>query len=222
MKKIISSILVLLIIVSIGCGAYAMHYGTFKGKAVYDGKALSTDFGSIAASIGDFQPGDDLAIEITLSNNSDVATDWYMENDILKAFEDSAGNDDGSYNYNLTYNGAEIFSSDTIGGSDGSALDDALNQLKDYFYLGRIGAHGTGTVRLEFGIDGETQNNDYWETLSRLNMRFAVEKTTDKTYIVPKTADKGTAIIWGTVTVLCLEAAVLLILTDVKKRKAEK
>ena len=221
MKKVISIILTVMIMASMVSSAYAMHY-TRTGTAVYNGGSridVSYDNGSV----GDFQPGDDLTVSVKLYNNGDVATDWYMENTIQKLFEDSPAAKNGSYTYRLTYNGGEIFSSDTIGGSGGANLDDATGQLNDFFYLGRIPAHSTGDVVLYFGIDGETQNNSYWNTLSQLNMRFAVEKTNrNPIYIVPKTADKGTAILWGVITIVCLEASLLIIVSDRKKRSSRK
>lgn len=90
--------------------------------------------------------------------------------------------------YRLAYTNKDgeketLFDSDTVGGEStndvisrmGEGLRGATNALKDYFYLDTL-AHGDGgMITLEVALDGETQGNDYQDTLADLQMNFAVE-----------------------------------------------
>lgn len=216
MKKWISLFLALLLAFTMTVSAFADHYnGT--GTADYNGSAIITDFPSGFAELAsNFQPGDDLTIVITLKNSADVATDWYMSNEVLKPFEEGAAQD-GTYHYRLRYNNTVIFSSDIIGGEGGAGIQPATGALKDFFFLGSIASRGSSTVTLEFGIDGETQNNDYWNTFSQLRMRFAVDKPNGGTYIPPKTADTGDILVWGGVMLACMLGIIVILLTGKKK-----
>ena len=215
MKKWISLFLALLLVFSMTVSAFADHYnGT--GTATYNGSTIATDFPSGFAELApNFQPGDDLTIVITLKNNSDVSTAWYMSNEVIKPFENGLAIN-GVYNYTLKYNNNVIFSSDSIGGENSAGIQNATGQLKDFFFLGNIAARGSSQVTLEFGIDGETQNNDYWNTLSQLRMRFAVDKA-NGTYVPPKTADTGDILVWGGVMLACMVGIIVILLTDRKK-----
>ena len=225
MKKIISLALTVLVLAALMCPAYADSFsGT--GNAVYDGSKINTDFGTTINKIAEgFQPGDDITIEITLKNNCDVSTDWYMSNEVLKPFE-SGDADNGAYSYSLKYVGTEdktIFDSSVIGGEQAESIQDATDALNDFFFLGTIGARKTGKVILKMAVDGETQNNDYWNTISQVQMRFAVEKKTDGvTYIVPKTADTFDVAFWGGSTALFVIALIVLLNSDRRKEKAGK
>jgi hypothetical protein len=75
-----------------------------------------------------------------------------------------------------------LFSSDTVGGDTvdaaGEGLHEATDALADYFYLDTLSSGQSGTVTLKIALDGETQGNDYQDTLADLQMNFAVELTT--------------------------------------------
>ena len=82
-----------------------------------------------------------------------------------------------------------MFDSDTVGGEYdsvddmlthmGEGLHSATNALKDYFYLDTIHNGEGGYITLEVALDGETQGNDYQDTLADLQMNFAVELRDD-------------------------------------------
>lgn len=133
------------------------------------------------------QPGDNAKLTMQLSNENDATTDWYMTNKVLHSLEDrskdkaTAG---GAYTYKLTYTNPDgevkvLFDSDTVGGDDvspaGEGLKEATDALQDYVYLDKLSKGKTGRIDLEVGLDGETQNNDYQDTLADLQMNFAVE-----------------------------------------------
>lgn len=143
--------------------------------------------GEMDDAISDMEPGDSILLTINLKNdNNESATDWYMLNEVLYSLEDrsaNTGTTGGAYTYILTYinkNGVSnvLFSSDTIGGETmegNEGLHAATNALEDYFYLDTLNPGETGKITLEVALDGETQGNDYQNTLADLQMRYAVE-----------------------------------------------
>lgn len=147
------------------------------------------------------QPGDNVIITLSLKNENTAATDWYMTNKVLRSLEESNDNTaaGGAYTYILAYTdkkGEEktLFSSDTVGGENiskaGEGLHAATDALEDFFYLDTLDPGDKGKVTLEVALDGETQGNDYQDTLADLQMNFAVELGTPRT--VPSPGGTGT------------------------------
>lgn len=227
-KRIISLAAAMLLVFSMMTPFAGASYDnprfTDAGMVTFDGKAMS-DFGGTVTLNSNFQPGDDMKITITLNNSCDTASDWYMSNEVEKAFEDAAKTNNGSYTYRLDYFGPDgsrtIFSSDGIGGDSEVKLQEATSGLSGlggedfFFYLGKLPAYGTAAVTLYVAIDGETQNNSYFNTLAHVNMRFAVEKPGSR--IIPKTSENGDMYIWGGATLGCAILAALLLITDRKR-----
>ncbi len=137
--------------------------------------------------VGGLQPGDNIFITLALENAHKDTTDWYMTNKVLYSLEDRSANSatgGGAYTYRLTYIDAAgvetvLFDSETVGGESdskaGEGLHGATNALKDYFYLDTLAGGQKGAINLEIALDGETQGNDYQDTLADLQMNFAVE-----------------------------------------------
>lgn len=138
-------------------------------------------------AVSGLQPGDTITFELDLKNENSTATDWYMTNKVLYSLEDRSANRGtagGAYTYVLSYkdhNGEEtlLFSSDTVGGENisagGEGLHEATGALEDYFYLDTLTTGQVGSISLVVSLDGETQGNDYQDTLADLQMNFAVE-----------------------------------------------
>ena len=57
----------------------------------------------------------------------------------------------------------------------GEGLHEATDALKDWFYLDTLESGQNGVLTLHIMLDGETQGNDYQDTLAELKMRFAIE-----------------------------------------------
>lgn len=141
-------------------------------------------------TISFLQPGDDVIFEVTLQNDYKETTDWWMTNKVLQSLEDNSANKSthgGAYTYVLTYtdkNGSDyvLYSSETIGGdeksNDREGLREATDALEEYFYLDTLATGESGKITLEVALDGETQGNDYQDTLADLQMNFAVELVT--------------------------------------------
>lgn len=137
------------------------------------------------------QPDDNAIITIKLMNTNVQTTDWYMKNDVISSLEDgSSVAKGGAYTYKLTYknkSGQEkvLFDSETVGGenagSAGEGLHGATGALKDFFYLDTLKTNESGAVTLEVALDGETQTNDYQNTLADVQINFAVELGSSRT-----------------------------------------
>lgn len=131
------------------------------------------------------QPGDELTFTVTLVHENASAADWYMSNDVMKTLEEGAryGGTGSAYEYVLTYNGPSgtkvLYDSKTVGGDvpqgDEQGMKEATSGLKDFMYLDNLSKGQTATVTLKVTLDGETEQNAYFDTLAQLKMKFAVE-----------------------------------------------
>lgn len=171
--------------------AFAEHLSGGDGWLVTytkDGK-MSDNYSSeqYIDKIGELQPGDDITFTVSLKHENDKDADWYLSNDVVKSLE--AGKAEGSaYGYLLTYTGPgqsrTLYDSSAVGGDDTEGLKEATNAMEEFLYLDKLSKGQSGTVKLLVTLDGETEGNDYFNTLARLNMRFAVEAS-DPTKTTP-------------------------------------
>lgn len=131
------------------------------------------------ADIRQLQPGDDLTVSVRIRHENEHGADWYVSNEVLKSLE--AGDATGSgYGYVLSYEGAkgstEFYRSATVGGTGSAGLLDATKSLDDYFYLDTLRQGQEGTLRLVVTLDGETEQNAYFNQFARIRLMFAVEE----------------------------------------------
>lgn len=158
-------------------------------QAVFTGESLEGDFTgeNLARAAYELQPGESVILSIVLKNEDTLPSDWYLSNEVLESLEDNSYAEGGAYTYILTYREAGgtdrvLYSSMTVGGEEDRAepgrqgLHQAVEGLEDTFYLDRLEAGESGRLSLEVGLDGETQGNDYQNTLARLRFHFAVER----------------------------------------------
>lgn len=151
------------------------------------------------SAVYDLQPGDDITITLNLKNDNASASNWYMTNEVLQSLEETAGSgaQGGAYEYELTYtdpSGAQevLFTSDTVGGENSGSrigLKAATSGLEDFLYLDTLEPGQRGVVTLRVALDGETQGNDYQNTLASLQMNFAVDTTTVNTRTETRTVE---------------------------------
>lgn len=192
MRKMMWKLLLLVgLLASMNITAYAeTSHGNSNWSVVFTkDKKMETNFkkADLDEVIYGLQPGDNVIITLKLQNKNESATDWYMTNKVLYSLEDRSNNSatsGGAYTYKLTYKGPDgktntLFDSDTVGGEGaskaGEGLKQATNGLSDYFYLDTLKSGKSGEVTLEVALDGDTQGNDYQDTLADLQMNFAVE-----------------------------------------------
>ena len=157
-------------------------------------------------AVYDLQPGDDITITLNLKNDNASAANWYMTNEVLQSLEETAGSgaSGGAYEYELAYTdpaGARevLFTSDTVGGENSGSrvgLKAATSGLEDFLYLDTLSPGQRGVITLRVALDGETQGNDYQNTLASLQMNFAVDTTTVNNQTVTRVVDEnGTPIL---------------------------
>ena len=233
MKKKICFVLTTLLILAMSICVYAETTQTDGGSVTFDGDAMNSTFSSsvIATSVSEMQPGDSVSFQVTLSNTSQIETDWYMSNDVLSSLEDAQKvAQNGGYTYILTYTSkagdvTTIYSSDSVGGEKetdaGAGLNEATDSLDEFFYLDHLGIGDTGVVSLFVSLDGESQGNAYQDTLAKLKMNFAVE-TANKTIV---TTPVKTGDVWFGGSVIALVAGIVLVVAAVviiRKKEAKK
>ena len=173
--------------------AYAESFTSEKDWTVTftSSKQMTTNYTAqgFADELSQLEPGDDITLKVALKNEYKEATDWYVANEIEKAFEDS-GATGGAYTYKLTYAGPDgssrtLYDSTSVGGDDNQGLNDVDSALAEHTYLGSIASGRSGMVTLYIKLDGETQGNNYKQTIADLKLSFAAEipegKTVNKT-----------------------------------------
>lgn len=190
-KRLFACIMALCFIPALAAPALADSFSgaegwlvTFTGDTVLEANFTGAD---ISDAVTDMQPGDDITFHMTLGNEYKDPVNYYMLNEVLYSLEDRSANSatgGGAYTYELVYTGPDgeenvLFSSDTVGGEDigaaGEGLHEATNAMDEFFYLDTMTTGQTGTIRLSVALDGETQGNDYQNTLADLQMTFAVD-----------------------------------------------
>ena len=199
-KRILCLAMVTMMVLGVPMTAHAEDFeGAKDWEVTFSGKAMESNFsGSDAADevLQNLQPGDSIHLQVALSNESGKPSDWYMKNEVIESLEDNSIAAGGAYTYILTYvdpDGKEsvIYSNNRVGGelnnlareSVEEGLHQATNTLdKEYFYLDRLSKGEQASVHLTVALDGETQGNDYQDTLAKLRMDFAAEvvKTTTR------------------------------------------
>ena len=151
-KKILCLMMAAILAVGAPLTAFARDYQGADGwQATFDGSKLNSNFKDedVTDSMSEIQPGDSITLHVQLTNQDSSNTDWYMTNEVLQTLEDAQDSASGAaYEY----------------------------RLDEYFYLGRLAKGESGTVYLKVGVEGETGNNGYQQTLAKLRMTFAVEK----------------------------------------------
>jgi hypothetical protein len=193
-KRCLGLALALVFAVVLGQTALAESYTGTAGWTVAftPQKTMDSNFrtADLDEAVSGLQPGDDIVFTVALENQYQETTDWWMTNEVLYSLEDRSANGatgGGAYTYVLSYtdkNGltTDLFSSDTVGGDTvspgGEGLHQATNALEDYFYLDTLTQGQSGYITLSIALDGETQGNDYQDTLADLQMNFAVELAT--------------------------------------------
>lgn len=165
-------------------------------QVVFTGTEMVENFNEeeYVDQIGHLQPGDSVKFQVMLENQADYDTNWYMTNKVVETLEEDVHNrtsaKDGFYSYRLTYvdpAGEEtvLYNSDAIGSEsqylDEEGLHQATNALEDYFFLDELKPTQVANVYLDIHMDGETEGNEYQDTLAKLKMNFAVERAQNST-----------------------------------------
>ena len=239
MRKIITLLLTLVMMLMMSQAAFAQDRNANGGDFVFDGSELDGDYtsGTIDEALAGLQPGDTVKIRINYQNDSSEKTDWYLRNEVLRTLEDASSAAGGGYSYKLTNYGAtgtlEIFDSDAVGGDDNyepggiakglKAATDAT-EMEDFFYIDTLAANGSGYTVLEVGLDGESQANVYENTAAELELEYAVEVQEEEiTYkYVRRKVDTGDSTNLVLPVIAFTGALALLVLAVLSYRKDRK
>lgn len=187
-KKIISFAAAAFLLVSAPLQVQAEEFYGGEGWSVaFNGSRMESTFKStdIDDAVYQLQPGDTVNLSLSLENDYDGTADWYMSNQVLQSLEDSQSvAEGGSYSYVLTYidskgDSRQLYNSEAVGGEavneSGEGLHQATDSLKNFFYLDQLEPGAAGKIALTVKLEGETQGNEYQDTLAKLQMNFAVE-----------------------------------------------
>ena len=230
-KRILCLAMTLFMVVGFAMPAHAQDFvGGDNWAVTFTGKEMNSNFTSAAMTeeILNIQPGDSITVKVSIKNEDKEKTDWYMTNEVLKTLEDSVSvAEGGAYTYVLTYKDTEgketvLYSSETIGG-EGENLHQATEALENYFYLDRLESGESGSVQLYVQLEGETQGNDYQDTLARLQMNFAVEKVETKKVIENvKTGDTSQIMLFSGLALVSGLVLLIFAMMSMKKYRNEK
>lgn len=200
MKKLYAGLLALLMAVALTVPAQAKEFsndGTNWQVSFTADKKMTSNFttSQINELLYGMQPGDTAEITLTLGNQNEESTDWYMTNTIIKSLEDrKEAAKGGAYSYYLAYSGPSgervLYDSSNVGGDDtdaGKGLNEVDSNLDDWFYLDTLPTGSKGYITLRVGLDGETQGNTCQDTLAELEMNFAVELRDTQPNILERT-----------------------------------
>ena len=238
-KKIIGLLLLMGLTVSIVTPAFAKTYTgnadwgvTFTSENKMESNFKTSNIDDVVRGM---QPGDNAIITLKLQNKHSSTTDWYMTNKVIDSLEDGSSTaSGGAYTYRLVYTDTKgnenvLFDSDTVGGDTiskaGEGLNEATNALQDYFYLDTLKTNEGGTIELEVALDGETQGNDYQDTLADLQMNFAVELTSaelDDTSAPVKTGDESNLGMYFAIAGVAGVILLIFAIVSMKRRKEQK
>lgn len=188
-RRIIQFLLIFCLVMSAGTTVWAEQLnGSSEWKVEFtQAKEMVSNFTTknFDDVLDHMQPGDSAEFSVMIQNSSDAVTDWYMTNQVLKSLEDASKTaSGGAYSYMLTYTDSQgqvetLYNSETVGGenyaSNLEGLHEATNALDSFFYLDTLEYGESSMVRLYVLLDGETQGNDYQDTLAQIQMNFAVE-----------------------------------------------
>ncbi|MBQ9708337.1 MAG: hypothetical protein IJV66_04035 [Firmicutes bacterium] len=167
--------------------ASANDYRVDDGTCTFDGQKMSISFpnGSLKDAVQNLEPGDSLKFLVTYENDSQYTTQWYMRNRVLQTLEDNKeAAENGGYTYILQNIGPDktkttYFDNSDVGGEAKAAalegLKQATNATTDYFFIQELKPGQSGQTYIKVEFDGETEVNDYMDTLGGLDVAYAVE-----------------------------------------------
>jgi len=238
-KKITTLLLALVMMLMMSQAVFAQDRTANGGDFVFDGDELAWDesSGSIQEALEGLQPGDTVKIRINYYNDSSKKTEWYLRNEVIQSLEDLSSAEGGGYSYELTNHGETgelpIFNSNAVGGDDtyepsgiAKGLHGATDatEMQDFFYIDEVPANGGGYTELTVGLDGESQANDYEETLAELELEYAVEviEPEDTIRYIRRKVDTGDRTNLWLPIVAFITALILLILAVFSYKKDRK
>ena len=153
-----------------------------SGEVSFDGDRVNISYSKdeFKSKLTSLLPGEDASLTLSLVNNSKKKTDWYVENKVVKTFEEGIEASGGAYTYEILYFNSKgkknvIFSSDRVGGEGSKGLSEVTGSTENYFYLSSLKPDEMGIFKINMKIDGETVSNDYQRSMADVDVNFGVE-----------------------------------------------
>lgn len=185
MKKIglvIAAITSLLLSMSTAVFAAGTLMVTFDGSSEmkYEGAE------QFAENFSDMYPGESRTQEIIICNQDDREAEFFLQSQVLQAFEESVEASGAAYNISLKlsaqedsyviYGGTEEDESARIGG-DEEGLKNLNGSLGDgeWIYLTELAPGEEAVLEMMVALDGESNTNDYMEAIGTFEFVFGAE-----------------------------------------------
>ena len=214
MKKLLSSMFALLLVLSLATTAFAAGSVTYEGSAKDFVFAPGSKYSpsDLFSNFKDVMPGDTLTEQIVIHNDASKKVK-------IKLYMRSLGAQENTDNFlsqmNLTV--------EQVGDSIlFSAPADETAQLTDWVYLGTIYSGGeiTLNVKLEVPI---TIGNEFADDIGYIDWQFKVEElpVSPDDPEPPKTGDESKLFLYGGLMMFSLAALVVLLLTAKRKKEQE-
>lgn len=214
MKKLFSSILSLLLVLSLATTAFAVGSVTYEGSAkdfifAPGSKYSKTD---LFSGFKDVMPGDTLMEQIVIKNRAsrNVKIRLYMRSQGAQA-----NTDDFLSQLKLTV--------EQVGDSVlFAAPADETAKLTDWTYLGTVYSGGkiTLNVNLEVPI---TMGNEFADDIGYIDWQFKIEElpVSPDDPVPPRTGDTTNLCLYGGIMVFSLAALVVLLLSAKRKKEQD-
>ena len=214
MKKLLSSMFALLLVLSLATTAFAAGSVTYEGSAKDFVFAPGSKYSpsDLFSNFKDVMPGDTLTEQIVIHNDASKKVK-------IKLYMRSLGAQENTDNFlsqmNLTV--------EQVGDSIlFSAPADETAQLTDWVYLGTIYSGGeiTLNVKLEVPI---TMGNEFADDIGYIDWQFKVEElpVSPDDPEPPKTGDESKLFLYGGLMMFSLAAMGVLLLTAKRKKEQE-
>lgn len=214
MKKLLSSMFALLLVLSLATTAFAAGSVTYEGSAKDFVFAPGSKYSpsDLFSNFKDVMPGDTLTEQIVIHNDASKKVK-------IKLYMRSLGAQENTDNFlsqmNLTV--------EQVGDSIlFSAPADETAQLTDWVYLGTIYSGGeiTLNVKLEVPL---TMGNEFADDIGYIDWQFKVEElpVSPDDPEPPKTGDESKLFLYGGLMMFSLAALVVLLLTAKRKKEQE-
>ena len=174
--------LVLGMVLSLLFGMSVTAYGADLPTATFDGsdeiKYNYSDLENFGSAFSDMLPGEERSQEIVLKNTGSQAAEFYMQTEVLRAFEE-AGAQGAAYTVSLSLekDGEAIViyggeTGATVGGADGRGLYDLNGQMNEWVRVADLQPGKSASLFMTVLLDGESATNDYMGAEGTLQFEF--------------------------------------------------